>query len=63
VTKQRATFDQTVAERKEASRERDRQDVAAGKRTWHELNRENAIAASVVHLYRPAKKLGLPSHS
>ena len=59
MTKQRATFDPAVAERKEASRERDRRDVAASKRTWLELNRENAIASSVVHLYRPAMELGL----
>ncbi|MCU0677486.1 MAG: hypothetical protein MUE69_32445 [Myxococcota bacterium] len=59
MTKHRATFDQAVAERKEASRERDRRDVAADKRTWLELNRENAIGASVVHLYGPARKLGL----
>ena len=52
--------DREVFARKQALREKDRRTVAAGKATWTEMNRANTFGASVVHLYRPIKKLGLP---
>jgi hypothetical protein len=52
--------DREVFARKEAVRERDRQLVAAGTASFDGMNRTNAMASSVIHLYRPAKKLGLP---
>ena len=52
--------DREVFARKETGRERDRQIVAAGKASFSEMNRGNALASSVMHLYRPAEKLGLP---
>lgn len=52
--------DREVFARKEAARERDRKAVATGKASFAAMNRANAMASSVTHLYRPAKKLGLP---
>jgi hypothetical protein len=51
--------DREIFERKEVERERDRQLVAAGKASFAGMNRANAIAASVIHLYRPTKKRGV----
>lgn len=52
--------DREIFARKEAARQRDRQAVASGKASFAQMNRTNALAASVIHLYRPSKKLGLP---
>lgn len=52
--------DREIFERKEAQREQDRQRVAAGETTFETVNRSNAIASSVIHLYRPGSKPGLP---
>lgn len=57
------TSDREVFARKEKLREKDRRTVAAGEATWAEMNRANTFAASVVHLYRPIKKLGLPKEN
>lgn len=50
-------FDLEILERKNASREEDHKAVANGKSTWAEVNRANTFGASVIHLYRPLKKL------
>ncbi|MBX3276309.1 MAG: hypothetical protein KF729_39010 [Sandaracinaceae bacterium] len=60
MAKRLTTADREVFARKEKLREKDRRTVAAGEATWAEMNRANTFAVSVVHLYRPIKKLGLP---
>lgn len=45
---------------KERLRALDREIVASGQRSWAEVNRANAIAGSIGHLYRPSMKFGLP---
>jgi hypothetical protein len=60
VAKNLTLSDREVFARKEKLREKDRRTVAAGEATWAEMNRANTFTASVVHLYRPMKKLGLP---
>lgn len=52
--------DREVFARKGKGREKDHRAVAAGEATWAEMNHANTFMASVVHLYRPMKKLGLP---
>lgn len=60
MAKKLSARDREVFARKQKLREKDRRTVASGGATWAEMNRANTFAASVVHLYRPIKKLGLP---
>lgn len=51
---------ETALTDKESLREKDRQLVADGECSWADVNRANSLGASVVHLYRIARKSDAP---